>query len=33
VERSTFAAAKSSMDQGWNGTFEQLVTYLKQAQK
>jgi uncharacterized protein YndB with AHSA1/START domain len=33
VECSTFAAGKSSMDQGWSGTFEQLVTYLKQAQK
>jgi uncharacterized protein YndB with AHSA1/START domain len=33
TERRTFAAAKSSMHQGWSGTFEQLVAYLVQAQK
>ena len=31
VERRTFAANMSSMNQGWSGTFEQLAAYLAQA--
>ncbi|HEY1991018.1 MAG TPA: SRPBCC domain-containing protein [Gammaproteobacteria bacterium] len=33
VERQTFLAAASSMEQGWSGTFRQLDAYLAKAGK